>query len=167
MIRWAHECATRNNAKDLIELDEFLAALPLPQALKNASILIGRRQLATFSGLKGHTFLRRYHQAVESHPAAGQHVTVYGVFLHLFSIPLRNGLAGYAYQTVEGFLDTAARQIPMSELQRREILEATCAPLPAQVERSLAVTREDLLAWFSESSVDARERKPCVPNSDR
>lgn len=144
VIRWAYECSVRNDAKGLAELDRFLSSLPVPDALRAASRKVGRQQLRNFAPIKGHKFLRKYSAEVDDGNASGAQPIVYGMYLFLFSIPLREGLLSYAYQTVNGFAAAAARSAHIELRSLESTVAAACADLPKLVEHSLMFTREQL-----------------------
>jgi urease accessory protein len=160
VIRWAYERASQNDSQALMELDQFFSSAPVPEPLRSASQRIGRAQLQGLAGMKGHRFLSRYRAAVESQPLAGYHVTVYGIFLYLFSIPLRQGLAGYAYQALNGFLAAAAAPLGLGREQKQALLDKICATVPQLIERSLVQQRE---------ATKIAEQVPCIrpPQPDR
>ena len=82
--------------------------------------------------------VQRYLQAVESDQADGWHTLVYGLTLAVYSLPLRQGLLGYGYQTTRGFIYAAARPLQLSEMNCRALLEELCANLPLAVEELIA-----------------------------
>jgi urease accessory protein UreF len=141
MVRWAREAAARNDSKGLVELDRILASTLAVGPLREASVRAGQQQLRKLRPIKGHRFLARYIAEVESERACGFQPVVYGVYLFLFSVALREGLMNYAYQTLQGFVGAAARTIRLDEAQRKPLVEDVCAGLPQLVEQSLAVER--------------------------
>ena len=82
--------------------------------------------------------VQRYLEAVESGQASGWHTLVYGLTLAVYSLPLRQGLLGYAHQTTRGFIYSAARMLNLSEHQCRALFDSLCASLPEAVEGLLA-----------------------------
>jgi urease accessory protein UreF len=77
--------------------------------------------------------VQRYLRAVELGDAHGWHTLVYGLTLAIYSLPLRQGLLGYAHQTTRGFIYAAARTLQLSEHQCRELFDDVCRELPAAV----------------------------------
>jgi hypothetical protein len=55
-----------------------------------------------------------------------------------YSLPLRQGLFGYAHQTTRGFIRAAARSLRLSEAESGELFEELSAGSPAAVEPLLA-----------------------------
>ena len=54
-----------------------------------------------------------------------------------YSLPLRQGLLGYAHQTTRGFIYAAARTLRLSEHQCRDLFDELCGTLPEAVEELL------------------------------
>jgi len=137
-IRSAHGHATRHEVRELVALDGHLAAEPILQAFAAASQRVGQHQLRKLRPLRDERVVQRYLQAVESGKADGWHTLVYGLTLAVYSLPLRQGLLGYAHQTTRGFIYSSARMLRLSEHQCRALFDALCAGLPEAVEALLA-----------------------------
>ena len=132
-IRAAHSHALGQELAELIELDRRLAEEPLLGFFAEPSRRIGRYQLQKLRPLRDLRILRRYLCAVESAQANGWHTLVYGLTLAIYSLPLQQGLLGYAHQTTRGLIYTAARMLRLSEHECRDLFDETCAPLPEVV----------------------------------
>jgi urease accessory protein UreF len=87
--------------------------------------------------LRDDRVVQRYLNAVESGEAHGWHTLVYGLTLAVYSLPLRQGLLGYAHQTTRGFIYSAARMLQLSERQCRALFDSLCTGLPEAVEALL------------------------------
>lgn len=133
-IQTAHGHVTQRGVRELIVLDQQLAAEPILQSFAAASRRVGQAQLQKLRPLRDERVVQRYLQAVESDQAHGWHTLVYGLTLAVYSLPLRQGLLGYAHQTTRGFIYSAARMLKLSEHQCREIFDELCEPLPGAVE---------------------------------
>ncbi|MEW6303350.1 MAG: urease accessory UreF family protein [Verrucomicrobiota bacterium] len=133
----AHQHAGRNEVRELIEFDAQLGREPLFREFASASQRVGRAQLRRLRPLRDHRFVKRYLGAVESGDAHGWHTLVYGVGLSLYSLPLRQGLNGYARQTLGGFIHAAARQLRLPELECTNLLEEVMSSVPPAVEATL------------------------------
>ncbi|MBI3849320.1 MAG: hypothetical protein HY298_03360 [Verrucomicrobia bacterium] len=133
-LHHAYEHACRNELSELIELDQRLTREPILREFAAASRRIGQYQLQRLRPLRDQRFVQRYLQAVEQGEAHGWHNLVYGVTLVLYSLPLRQGLMGYARQTLRGFIHSSARLLRLSEGDCQSLLDDHCAGLPAAVE---------------------------------
>lgn len=141
-IRAAYEHISRNEVRELIAFDQQLAAEP---ALKNfavASQRIGCEQLQKLRPLRDERVVQRYLTAVEGGQAHGWHTLVYGMTLVLYSLPLRQGLLGYAHQTTRGFIHAAARA--------RGWKESECAALFTEFSANLPIEQELISALKAE-----------------
>jgi urease accessory protein UreF len=78
--------------------------------------------------------IQRYLHALDTGDAHGWHTLVYGLTLAVYSLPLRQGLLGYAQQTTRGFIHAAARSLRATEAGCRGLFDELCRPLPAAVE---------------------------------
>jgi urease accessory protein UreF len=137
-IQEAHGHAARHEVRELVALDRSLAAHPLLSDFASASRRVGQGQLRKLRPLRDQRVVQRYLAAVESGTAYGWHTLVYGLTLAVYSLPLRQGLLGYAHQTTRSFIYSAARMLRLSEHQCRDLFDALCADLPEAVEALLA-----------------------------
>ncbi len=136
-IQFAHGHATRHEVRELVALDRSLVAQPLLSEFAAASRRVGQSQLRKLRPLRDQRVVQRYLHAVESGEAHGWHTLVYGLTLSVYSLPLRQGLLGYAHQTTRGFIYSAARMLRLSESQCRALFDGLCADLPEAVEALL------------------------------
>ncbi len=137
-IREAHGHASRNELRELVGLDQRLATEQMLRTFARPSRRVGRGQLQKLRPLRDSRFIQRYLHAVENRHAHGWHTLVYGVTLAIYSLPLRQGLLGYAHQTTRGFIYSAARSLRLSEHRCRELFDSLCSPLPQAVEALLS-----------------------------
>ena len=133
-IQSACEHASRHEVRELIALDQHLAGEPLLRDFAAASRRVGQGQLQKLRPLRDQRVVQRYLDAVEAREAHGWHTLVYGLTLSIYSLPLRQGLLGYAHQTTRGFIYSAARTLRFSERQCRDVFDTLCAGLPAAVD---------------------------------
>lgn len=136
-IQAAHGHAARHEVRELVALDQELAGERLLQDFAGASRRVGLGQLRKLRPLRDQRVVQRYLQAVENGQAHGWHTLVYGLTLEIYSLPLRQGLLGYAQQTTRGFIYSAARSLSLSERACRNLFGKLCDNLPAAVEHLL------------------------------
>jgi len=137
-IQCAHGHAARQEVRELVGFDRHLAKEHLLQAFASASHRVGQYQLRKLRPLRDQRVVQRYLNAVEGGQASGWHTLVYGLTLAVYSLPLRQGLLGYAHQTTRGFIYSAARMLNLSEHQCRALFDTLCADLPKAIEALLA-----------------------------
>ena len=133
-IRTAFEHASRNELRELIAFDRQLANEPALRKFAGASRRVGLGQLQKLRPLRDERMVQRYLAAVEVKEAHGWHTLVYGLTLAVYSLPLRQGLLGYAHQTTRGFIHAAARGLKLTEAECRAVFDELCAPLPSAVD---------------------------------
>jgi urease accessory protein UreF len=136
-IRNAFVHASRHEVRELIALDQQLSCETALADFANASRRVGQAQLHRLRPLRDERVVQRYLHATDQGEAHGWHTLVYGLTLVLYSLPLRQGLLGYAHQTTRGFIHAAARSLDVTEARCRELFDELCEPLPAAVEALL------------------------------
>ena len=137
-IQSAHGHATRHEVRELVALDRRMEGQRVLSEFADASRRVGQSQLRKLRPLRDDRVVQRYLSAVETGEAHGWHTLVYGLTLAVYSLPLRQGLLGYAHQTTRGFIYSAARMLQLSERQCRVLFDSLCADLPHVVEALVA-----------------------------
>jgi urease accessory protein UreF len=130
--------AGRHEPRELIAFDRQLAGEPALKSFSSASRLIGRRQLQRLRPLRDERIVQRYLAAVDAGEADGWHTLVFGLTLAVYSLPLRQGLVGYAQLTTNGFIAAASRSVEISRGDAGALCDEICADLPAATEPLLA-----------------------------
>jgi urease accessory protein UreF len=142
-IRAAHGHTARRELRELIALDQQLAREDVLGQFASASRRVGQSQLQRLRPLRDQRMVQRFLQAVDSGLANGWHTLVYGLTLEVYSLPLRQGLLGYAHQTTRGFIYSAARTLHLSERECRVLFDSASPGLTAGVQDLL---REEFAA---------------------
>jgi urease accessory protein UreF len=137
-IQRAFDHTCRHEVRELAEFDRQLANELALKPFAEASKRIGQTELIKLRPLRDERIVRRYIEYVERNEANAWHTLVYGITLALYSIPLRQGLLGYGYQTTRGFIYSAAKDLQLSEKDCRTLLNELCDNLPAAVEGLIA-----------------------------
>lgn len=128
-ILQAWNLSQTGKSRELIALDETWAETALQMPHAEASFRVGQRQLHRLRALRDQRFIARYLEAIRTGNAHGWHPIVYGVFLAVFHLPLRQGLVSFGTQTLLGFARAASRQLSIREDQLTSLLDAECALL--------------------------------------
>ena len=137
-IQRAFDHTCRHEVRELCEYDRQLANETALQSFAEASRRIGQTELLKLRPLRDERIVRRYLDAIERGEANAWHTLVYGLSLAIYSLPLRQGLLGYGYQTTRGFIYSASKSLRLSENDCRALLEDLCGPLPEAVEILIA-----------------------------
>jgi urease accessory protein UreF len=132
-IQSAHGHAAKNELREMLAFDRALAARRQLQEFAEPSRRIGQAQLQKLRPLRDQRFVQRYLHAVETGEAHGWHTLVYGLTLALYSLPLHQGLLGYAHQTTRGFIYAAAPDLRLSERACRDLFDELCWGLPQAI----------------------------------
>jgi urease accessory protein UreF len=130
----AYGHARRHEVRELVAFDQELSAEPVFRNLASASRRVGQRQLLRLRPLRDDRTVQRYLAAVDAGSAQGWHTLVYGMTLAVYSLPLRQGLLGYAGQTTRGFVKSAARRLALSNEAARDLGDEIFGGIPQAVE---------------------------------
>lgn len=122
-IHEAYQHTTHNECRELIALDQKLAAEPKLKNFASASQHVGRAHLEHLRPLRDHRLVQRYLHAIDAGEASGWHTLVYGVGLAVYSLPLRQGLNAFANQTLVGFCTAVGRARYFDEAACREVAD--------------------------------------------
>ena len=128
----------RYEVRELIVWERGLADQIVSPELAAASRRVGRNQLRRLRHLRDQRLVQRYIQAVEKGEAYGWHTVVYALVLHLFSLPIRQGLASYAHQTLRGFVESASRLLELTQQQRHQALREASSDVNQSIEAFLS-----------------------------
>lgn len=140
----AHAHATHGQVRELVVLDARLVSEKAMGDFAIASCRVGQRQLSKLRALRDERVVQRYLAAIENGDARGWHTLVYGVALAVYSMPVRQGLQHYAEHTMQGFIQSAARALRLSETSIIELAAEQSAHVPRAIES--AVTPQPILA---------------------
>lgn len=133
-IRRAFDHTSRHEVRELMRFDRKMAGESAVKPFAEASRRVGQCELQKLRPLRDERIVRRYIEAVECGEAHGWHTLVYGLTLALYSMPLRQGLLGYGFQTTRGFILPSAALLGLSPEACRSLLDEACAALRAPVE---------------------------------
>ena len=133
-ISCAYTLTSRNQFRELVDLDQRLADEPWLTEFSTSSRDAGRSHLERLRPLRDQRLVRRYGDAVTADEAHGWHVLVVGMALSLYSIPLRQGLMDYALHTLCSTVGQATRSMPLTQPETHEVLDAVTADLSAKVQ---------------------------------
>lgn len=129
-IHQAYLHAAANRTRELVELDRKLGTqIPL-EALSSASRRVGQVELRRLRPLRDVRVLQRFLAAVDAGEAQGWHTMVFGLTLAIYSVPLRQGLLGYAQQVMLGYIHSAGARFSVSMPEIEELMTELNAPLP-------------------------------------
>ena len=126
----AWQFAKRGHMRDLVAFDRDWGATARRLGFAEASRAAGRRQLNRLQGLRHERRISRYRTAIEEGRADGWHPLVFGVFIAVYHLPIRQGLIQYGMRSL-GLLAAAADGIRCLHGNPREAaLERAASILP-------------------------------------
>jgi len=126
----AWQLAKRGHMRDLVTFDREWSATAHRLGFAAASRAAGRRQLNRLQGLRHERRISRYRTAIDEGRADGWHPLVFGVFLAVYHLPIRQGLIQYGMRSL-GLLASAADRIRcLHGNPRMEALDRAASLLP-------------------------------------
>jgi hypothetical protein len=136
----AHGHALAGRSTELLMLDRAWGERVGIRPFAEASLRTGQRQLNRLRPIRDHRVVQRYLDAVAEGRAHGWHPLVYGVWLGVFGLPLRQGLMRYSEQVLGGFVDGLPTGPGMGERERDRVLDRVQMRLPGELGRFLPAT---------------------------
>lgn len=143
-IREAFDHASRGHARELLALDKKLSDEPALREFSAASRRVGLAQLQKLRPLRDERVVQRHLAASENGQSHAWHTVVYGLTLAVYSLPVRQGLLGYAQQTTRGFIHAAARPLQATEKECRALFTELCEPFAGKIEALVQSTQAPL-----------------------
>lgn len=150
---WGH--AQRGEVRELIALDAAYVPVGLTEAACRASRRVGRQQLETLLPLRDQRVVHRFWSALRTGEASGWHPVIYGLWLSVYAVPLRQGLMHYAEVVIRSWLKSASVE-PLIEAGDVETsLESQLHSLRALLEGLLSRELPEALRFCSVGSFDS------------
>jgi hypothetical protein len=143
VVAEAWRLASTGQSQGLVDLDRAWGGRGTPG---EASLRVGQRQLSRLRPLRDSRVVQRYLDAVESGRAHGWHPVVFGVWLAVFGVPLRQGLVQYAEQILVGLLESVPASPSFPDAGRERIRTEIAAAIPSRLAAFLPASRVPLLA---------------------
>jgi urease accessory protein UreF len=134
----SYQHATRYQIRELLSFDQELGRQRSLEKYGRASRAVGRNHLLRLRPMRDERLVQRYLKAVESGEANAWHTVVFGVVLALFSVPLRQGLAHFAQQTLAGFLVAANGRAQASLEDRQKLVGDQLDQIGKAIEQIIA-----------------------------
>jgi urease accessory protein len=114
-------------------IDEELTALKPSASVRASSRSVGKRLLATYSGLVPRD---GFIEAIDTLPQANAAVVYALVFAHR-GVDVRDALVAFGYARLAGMISAALRLIPLGQLEGQALLSGALDRLCAKIERVL------------------------------
>jgi urease accessory protein len=140
-VRLAYEAAKAQDLKQLIALDEECSALKAPVEVKEASRKLGIRLFKIFDRQISSDVIDGYRRAITEKKAEGQYAIVYGLYAHLFGVPMYEAIYSFCYSTTVNMITNAVKLVPLGQLSGQDILFRMEEVLIKVTEQTIALDR--------------------------
>lgn len=141
-VKLAYETAKRNDIKELIALDHECGALKAPVEIKDASKKLGNRLFKIFDRQASSELIDVYRLEIENKEADGQYAIVYGLYAHLFQIPLYEAIYSFCYSSTVNLITNAVKMVPLGQLSGQDLLFKMEEVLIKTTERVITLDRD-------------------------
>ena len=137
-VQSAYWFANRGQFRELLELDAELSANDSLIPLARASLSVGREQLRLLKPMYDQRMVQRFRKCVVAGEARGWNPIVFGMFLSIHSIPVREGLMQFGRQIWSGIVNGVQESCDLSDEDCNALLGETIDRLPDWIEEVIA-----------------------------
>ncbi len=137
-VQSAYWFANRGQFRELLELDAELSANDSLIPLARASLSVGREQLRLLKPMYDQRMVQRFRKCVVAGEARGWNPIVFGMFLSIHSIPVREGLLQFGRQIWSGIVNGVQESCDLSDEDCNALLGETIDRLPDWIEEVIA-----------------------------
>ena len=133
-VHSAYWFSNRGQFKELLSLDAKLTASPSLELFSEESLHVGREHLRMLQPMYDQRMVQRFRKCVINGEAKGWNPIVFGMFLSIHSIPVREGLLQFGRQTWSGFINGIREQRGFPESECSQLLKKYMDRLPSWIE---------------------------------
>ena len=137
-VQSAYWFTNRGQFRELLELDAELSANVSLMPFARASQLVGREQLRLLKPMYDQRMMQRFRKCVVSGEASGWNPIVFGMFLSIHSVPVREGLLQFGSQIWRGFVNGVQGSCALLDEECSALLGETIDRLPGWIEEVIA-----------------------------
>ena len=130
----AYWFANRGQFRELLELDAELSANASLMPFAEASLSVGREHLRLLKPMYDQRMVQRFRKCVVAGEARGWNPVVFGIFLSIHSVPVREGLVQFGTQLWNGFVNGAQKSCRLPDGECTELLGEYLDRLPGWIE---------------------------------
>ena len=130
----AYWFANRGQFRELLELDAELSANASLMPFAAASLAVGREHLRLLKPMYDQRMVQRFRKCVVAGEARGWNPIVFGIFLSIHSVPVREGMVQFGTQLWSGFINSAQKSCHLSDAECAELLREYLDRLPGWIE---------------------------------
>ena len=137
-VQSAYWFANRGQYRELLELDAELSAHVELLPFARASLMAGREHLRLLKPMYDQRMMQRFRKCVLAGEARGWNPIVFGMFLSIHSVPVREGLLQFGRQIWSGFVNGVQESCGLPDDECTALLDETIDRLPAWIEEVIA-----------------------------
>ena len=137
-VQSAYWFANRGQFRELLELDAELSANVLLMPFARASLSVGREQWRLLKPMYDQRMIQRFRKCVVAGEARGWNPIVFGMFLSIHSVPVREGLLQFGRLIWSGFVNGVQDSCALSDEECSALLGETIDRLPGWIEEVIA-----------------------------
>ena len=137
-VHSAYWYANRGQFKELMVLDAELSENEALLPFAEASLAVGREHLRMLKPMYDQRMVQRFRKSVVAGEARGWNPVVFGMFLSIHSVPVREGLLQFARQIWSGFIKSAKEEHGLESPECSELLSEYLGRLPAWIEEAVS-----------------------------
>ncbi len=137
-VQSAYWFANRGQFRELLELDAELSANVALLPFARASQMAGREHLRLLKPMYDQRLVQRYRKCVVAGEARGWNPIVFGMFLSIHSVPVREGLLQFGRQLCSGFINGIQDSCELPDEACTALLNETVDRLPGWIEEVVA-----------------------------
>ena len=137
-VQSAYWFANRGQFRELLELDAELSANVSLMPFARASLSVGREQLRLLKPMYDQRMMQRFRKCVVAGEARGWNPIVFGMFLSIHSVPVREGLLQFGRQIWSGFVNGVQDSCALPDEECSTLLGETIDRLPGWIEEVIA-----------------------------
>ncbi len=134
----AYWFANRGQFRELLELDAELSANVSLMPFAQASLSVGREHLRLLKPMYDQRMVQRFRKCVVAGEARGWNPIVFGMFLSIHSMPVREGLLQFGRQIWSGIVNGVQESCALSDEECNVLLGETIDRLPDWIEEVIA-----------------------------
>ena len=99
-----------------------------------ASLAVGREHLRLLKPMYDQRMVQRFRKCVVAGEARGWNPIVFGIFLSIHSVPVREGMVQFGTQLWSGFINSAQKSCHLPDAECTELLREYLDRLPGWIE---------------------------------
>ena len=137
-VHSAYWFANRGQFKELMQLDSELSENGALTPFAEVSLAVGREHLQMLKPMYDQRMMQRFRKCVVAGEARGWNPVVFGMFLSIHSVPVREGLLQFGRQIWSGFINSAQEAHGLKSAECSELLSEYLDRLPGSIEEVIS-----------------------------